>query len=130
MDYYSILDLKREPFSTSPDIVKLILGKVTSKYLDALLTINPHIKNYNYLNQALKGLKKFRRKYKNIRMIIYWNAADGLRFSVGLDEYFSQKSQAEKRLKMLADDWICGLKLTEDWQENTLFFSHLSNNWN
>ncbi len=84
--------------------------------------------NYDNLSLALKGFKELEKKNSQIRFVAYWNSTNGLRFSVAVDEYFSQRGSAVKRLKTLTEFWGERLALAEDWQDNTLFFSYLSNN--
>ncbi len=81
--------------------------------------------NYDNLFQALNHLKKYKKRDRDIRLIVYWSTVKGLRFSVTLNEYFFRRDQAVKRLKILKEFWSEQLILAQDWQANTLFFSYL-----
>lgn len=83
--------------------------------------------NLSNLGKARDIFFSMERKFKNIRMVAYWNTDKELRFSIFLRELFFDQNSAKDRLNSIKSIFDASLKsppkIVNDWDKNTLFFS-------
>jgi len=76
------------------------------------------------LEAAFNILRNYPAGYPSVRLIPYWNPADGTRFALVLEKIFWDEQAARIQLRQLPDDLSAKPALLSLWDKRTVFFSN------
>jgi hypothetical protein len=76
------------------------------------------------LEAALEILRNHHDGYPSVRLIPYWNPADGFKFAVVLSQLFKNEKSARSRQEQLPAELSSGSTILSRWDKKTVFFAN------
>jgi hypothetical protein len=76
------------------------------------------------LEAAFKILRNHHDGYPSLRLIPYWNPADGFKFAVILSQLFKNEKSARSRQEQLPAELSSGSTILSRWDKKTVFFAN------
>jgi general secretion pathway protein A len=76
------------------------------------------------LEAAFKFLRNHRNSSPTVRLIPYWNPADGSKFAVVLGKLFKDEKSARNQQEKLPPELSSGSTILSQWDKNTVFFAN------
>jgi general secretion pathway protein A len=76
------------------------------------------------LEAAFKILRNHHDGYPSVRLIPYWNPADGFKFAVVLSQLFKNEKSVRSRQEQLPEELSSGSTILSRWDKKTVFFAN------
>ena len=82
------------------------------------------IDDRNNLEEALKMLRKYNTDSSYLRIVTHWNSHEGLKFTVLLNTYFTDKETAKKSILSLPPAISSKSKIFSKWSKDTVYYAN------